>query len=557
MLEKKDRILIFSILFIFSIILINLEVVYAESSYGEPIKNEKYEISRSKIDRQLALGELLPESFVIKNLGASTIKVNLIPDDKINEIINIESVGVIISPQNESEVNMILMGKLEKNYFGYLVISGDINDKLPINISVLNKSDKNILFINAEPTKKIFKIGEKIELMLEINKGTKVVLSNISLIYRLRQEMENGNQSDLFKEYKDITESTIERKELDMPIDVETGNYIVEVEARYNNQTSFSYSKVEITRPFLYIKLFGFMPVWELLIILGSVTLVLLGYYIIRRRIEKNKKYKMQLYANTLPKKSDRSIHLGKIAELNKEAYLDLDNLTTHSVVAGATGGGKSITAQVIIEEALMKNMAVIVFDPTAQWSGMLRKCDDKKMLSVYPRFGLKATDARAFPGSVRQIKNARQAIDIRKHMSPGQIQIFTLNKLEPSEMDTFVASIIASIFRSSPEEFPGLRVLLVFDEVHRLLPKFGGSGKGFLQIERACREFRKWGFGVMLVSQVLSDFVGEIKANINTEVQMRTRDEGDLNRIKTKYGEEFLQSLIKASVGVGMFVNP
>jgi len=37
----------------------------------------------------------------------------------------------------------------------------------------------------------------------------------------------------------------------------------------------------------------------------------------------------------------------------------------------------------------------------------------------------------------------------------------------------------------------------------------------------------------------------------------MRTRDEGDLNRIKTKYGEEFLQSLVKASVGVGMVSNP
>ena len=36
----------------------------------------------------------------------------------------------------------------------------------------------------------------------------------------------------------------------------------------------------------------------------------------------------------------------------------------------------------------------------------------------------------------------------------------------------------------------------------------------------------------------------------------MRTRDEGDLGRIKIKYGEEFLQSLVKASVGVGMFVN-
>ena len=248
---------------------------------------------------------------------------------------------------------------------------------------------------------------------------------------------------------------------------------------------------------------------------------------------------------------------LGKVAESNKQAYLETSALTTHAVVAGATGGGKSISAQVIIEEALLKNIAVIVFDPTAQWSGMLRKCDDKKMLSFYKKFGMKTSDAKAFPGNVRQIQNERQAIDIEKYINPGQMQIFTMNKLTPPQIDTFVASVVASIFKSDPKEYPGLKVMLVFDEVHRLLPKFGGSGKGFLQIERACREFRKWGYGVMLVSQVLSDFVGEIKANINTEVQMRTRDEADLDRIKTKYGEEFLQSLIKASVGVGMFVNP
>jgi len=97
---------------------------------------------------------------------------------------------------------------------------------------------------------------------------------------------------------------------------------------------------------------------------------------------------------------------------------------------------------------------------------------------------------------------------------------------------------------------------MLAFDEIHRILPKFGGSGSGFLQIERSCREFRKWGIGVMLISQVLSDFVGEIKANINTEVQMKTRDEGDLNRIKLKYGESYIQELIKSPVGTGMVQN-
>jgi len=95
-----------------------------------------------------------------------------------------------------------------------------------------------------------------------------------------------------------------------------------------------------------------------------------------------------------------------------------------------------------------------------------------------------------------------------------------------------------------------------VFDEVHRLLTKFGGSGDGLVQLERAAREFRKWGIGLVLISQVLTDFVGEVKANIATQIQMRTSDEGDLERIKEKYGEPVSASIIKASAGTGMLEN-
>ena len=203
-----------------------------------------------------------------------------------------------------------------------------------------------------------------------------------------------------------------------------------------------------------------------------------------------------------------------------------------------------------------MKGMAVIVFDPTAQWSGMLRKCIDKRMLSFYPKFGLKQSDARAFNGNVKQVLNAREELDIKKYIKPGEIQIFTLNKLDPKDIDTFVASTIISVFHSNPQESPDLKLLLVYDEVHRLLSKFGGSGEGFIQIERACREFRKWGIGLMLISQVLSDFVGSIKANINTEVQTRTTDEEDLKRIREKYGDEILRALVKTDIGVAMVQN-
>ena len=118
------------------------------------------------------------------------------------------------------------------------------------------------------------------------------------------------------------------------------------------------------------------------------------------------------------------------------------------------------------------------------------------------------------------------------------------------------MASTIEQIFKSRPEESKELKTLIVYDEVHRLLPKFGGSGQGFIQLERGAREFRKWGIGLILISQVLSDFVGEIKANIGTEVQMGTRYEGDLERVSMKYGDDILKSVVKEPIGTGMNVN-
>jgi hypothetical protein len=272
--------------------------------------------------------------------------------------------------------------------------------------------------------------------------------------------------------------------------------------------------------------------------------------------MDSNKRFHLKVDYTQLPKPGPRSGWWGKIAETDHKTYFDLDQLKIHSIVAGSTGGGKSISAQVIIEECLLKDVAVIAFDPTAQWSGMLRPCKEKGMLKYYPGFGMKPKDAKAFNGNVKQITNPREVIEIQKNAKPGEIQIYAMNKLDPKGIDLVVANTIRQIFDERPTESEPLKLMIIYDEIHRILPKFGGSGDGFVQIERGCREFRKWGIGIMLVSQVLADFVGQIKANINTEVQMRTRDEGDLDRIKTKYGDSVLKSLVKASVGSGMVQN-
>jgi hypothetical protein len=305
-----------------------------------------------------------------------------------------------------------------------------------------------------------------------------------------------------------------------------------------------------------------------------------------------------------MPKTSPQNAFIGASADApgTPKIFFDPDKLCTHLLAAGATGSGKTVAAQVLVEEALKKGVSVVVFDPTAQWTGFLRQQKNDEMLSRYPLFGMQKGEAQAFKTTIKAVSTPVQQINWKNALCPGHLTVLCLNRLgqkpgerplpqaaasaseevretaakangidgvlsylrktdagateEASELEQFIANSVAQLFDENLEERQHLRLLLVYDEVHRLLPKFGGSGEGFRQIERAVREFRKWGVGLILVSQVLSDFVGEIKANIGTEIQMRTKYEGDLDRVRLKYGEEALQAVVRLPIGVGMVHN-
>jgi hypothetical protein len=233
-------------------------------------------------------------------------------------------------------------------------------------------------------------------------------------------------------------------------------------------------------------------------------------------------------------------------------------------IIAGGTGSGKSVAGMVIAEECLKKNISVIVFDPTAQWTGFIRSSKDKVMQSLYQKFGIKQEEARGFKGTIVQVKDPFLKVEVEKYIKEGEITVFVLNKLTPDQLDYFVRKTLDYMFTVPWEESRQLKTLIVFDEVHRLLPKYArqtgvslGGGEGYLAIERACREFRKWGLGLVMISQVLLDFRGAIRAVIATESQMRTKYEGDIERIKTKYGWEYSTSIPKLEVGTGMIQNP
>lgn len=513
-------------------------------------------IAPDKIDVQVRKNTFIEVEVAVYNFKSGRLNVAFELDPDLEDFIRLDKNSLSIARNNFDVVTLTILGTKPLGvYEGVITLSGGIDQEIPVKVEVVDrKLPVETLLMEIDLLRKVVRPGADVRYKLSLQN----LLNEQSYIVNLKHQVVNEDDLEVYVEEEESVEilnSLSLIKRLELPDDIPEGEYIVSVSADYLNLFSGVTAPFTIAQLFIFYSFFG-IPLWIIFVIIAFLSFILFSLFMYRLQLRRKRRFRIALDINTLPKPGPRAIKIGKIAERKEDAWYNMDAFTTHGIVAGATGGGKSISAQVFVEEMLKKNIAVIVFDPTAQWSGMLRKCEDKKMLSFYPKFGLKPSDAQAFPGNVRQVVNERQKIEVEKHVRPGQIQIFTLNKLEPSKMDTFVAGVIAQIFRSDPKEHPNLRVLLVFDEVHRLLPRFGGKGAGFLQIERACREFRKWGYGVMLVSQVLSDFVGEIKANINTEVQMRVAEERDLERIRERYGLDALKSLVRAGVGTGMIQN-
>ena len=529
-----------------------------QAQVQQPIRLTDYEISVRQILNKLRVGNYIQVPITISNFREEAVNLKFSIEGDAKKLARLDKERMIIESGQGGDVMLTMLGNVEPGiYEGFFVVSGDINEKIPIYVLVLDRErlDVESLVIRITPSKKKYSIGEFLKYRVDLQNLLSEDKYKVKLSYYL--DSITSNRSILMGTEDIVIQTSFAvLKSYKIPSDVKNGDYALKVKAEFLDRNAEESTILLIGLPFYKYAVFGLIPIWLIALLMGVLSSGTAGFMIYKKKQSKKKRYQIEIDQSTMPKPGPRTAYVGKLAESSSRVYFDLDLFQVHTIVSGSSGSGKSIVAQDLVEESLMKGVAAIVFDPTAQWTGFLRKSTDKRFLGLYPKFGMKKTDARAFNGNVRQILNAREVIEIKRYIKPGEINVFSVAKLDPEDTDTLVANTIRQVFHANLPESPQLRLMVVFDEVHRLLPKFGGSGAGFIQIERAAREFRKWGVGLILISQVLTDFVGETKANINTEVQMRTRDAGDLERIKNKYGPSMLQSLLKSATGTGMIEN-
>ncbi|HII30085.1 TPA: DUF87 domain-containing protein, partial [Candidatus Woesearchaeota archaeon] len=526
-----------------------------------PKELRELKVDTTEISKRMYPGEASSARILMRSTFSKDIEVRGNVSGRIKEFVFLENPVFDIASGEEKFMNLKIFvpGYTEPGlYDGYVhITAGNESFDVPVDIRVMLIEEK-LLDVKVQPIVDKISPGQTLRMQIDLYNLGKEKRVDVQLKLELVSPI--TDEIIITKEEAIAVETTVSViKSMQIPRDIELGKYIIRGTAYYsnNNQTmrATSLAYIEVVKYWYDYTIFGVRVGYVAIILVSILVTGVLLYYWSWRRAHRAR-YRSPISLTTLPQPSPRSGFIGKIAETGVRTFVNLDSLTTHTLVAGSTGGGKSVAAQVVVEEALKKNIAVLVFDPTAQWTGMLRKCVDRAMLRRYRYFDMNRNQAQAFNGNVFIVKDVVRRIDVKSYIEPGKINIFALNFLKPEHVDFFVSEVIKQIFESNPEESPNLKMILVFDEVHRLMPKFGGTGNGFLQIERACREFRKWGIGLVLASQVLSDFVGEIKANIGTEIQFRTRYEADLERIKMKYGEAVQESVIKSATGTGMIVN-
>jgi len=541
----------------------NVSLEGLENLIKNLVNLEGVKVETTSIYKEMFAGETTTVRIKLSNTLTSSAKISLSVDGDVSGMVFIELTDVTLKAgESRSVLIKIVSPKIIElgNYEGDLVLkSGKTEAKIPVTVRIISPEGK-LLDVKIQPLMETIAPGEVLKIQTDlINLGK---TSKVDVQFDLQLVDINTGEVITRREEAFAIETKISTiKNLTIPEYMETGKYMIKGTAYYSNveqenmqATSIAYIKVQY--PLFSIKFLG-VPLWSYAIILGAIAFFISAYFYMIFIGYRKKRFKISVDVSKLPQPSAHSAFIGKVAETGIRSFIDLNKLQMHTLVAGATGGGKTVTAQDIVESALLHNKSVIVFDPTAQWTGFLRKCDDKSMLKRYQYFDMKVNDSRGFNGIIKTIRNPYELINIDKYVGKkGEIVIFNISNLTPKEIEMVVASTIQQIFKSNPEESKELKTLIVYDEVHRLLPKFGGSGEGFVQLERGVREFRKWGIGLVLISQVLSDFVGEIKANIGTEMQMGTKYEGDLERINMKYGEDVLKSVVKAPIGTGMVVN-
>lgn len=121
---------------------------------------------------------------------------------------------------------------------------------------------------------------------------------------------------------------------------------------------------------------------------------------------------------------------------------------------------------------------------------------------------------------------------DLRQQVLSKRLAVVDLSGVEREEKRSIVASTLSKLWELVDAERKLVNTLIVIDEAHNYACHEACRPSVDL-IERSAREGRKWGIGLVLVSQRIIDFSTDVRNNIGTFFFSKLQTPSDLDNLK------------------------
>ncbi|MFH1134442.1 MAG: carboxypeptidase regulatory-like domain-containing protein, partial [Nanoarchaeota archaeon] len=293
-------------------------------------------LSLDRIVRKIRKGSFLEDFILLYNYRDTETRVQMSIEGEVKDIIELKTPDVTIAPNRSVSLRFRILGKAPEGiYNGNMIFSGDYNAVIPVEITIITEEDVPIesLILNIKPLKKIILTNELFRYKVDLINLLTDRSYDMDLHYTIRST--NGT------EITSIGDSSLKLQtfnslieEYRVPNNFTEGDYIITVDALYLNRTATASSLFSVRIPAYKYKLFGFMPVWMLSLLLMLFAGSYFAIIVIRHEQEKKKRFHAKIDFKLLPGPGDRSLFVGQLAETTRDTFLDMDVLTVHTIVA-------------------------------------------------------------------------------------------------------------------------------------------------------------------------------------------------------------------------------
>jgi len=200
------------------------------------------------------------------------------------------------------------------------------------------------------------------------------------------------------------------------------------------------------------------------------------------------------------------------------------DVLTGRTLTFGKSGGGKSNTASVVIEELLEDGHPVMIIDTDGEYYGLKEEYD------VLHATGDQEGDIQVGPEHADRL--ATLAIE---ESVPVILDVSAF--LDPEDADELVGKVARALFakaRTLRRPF-----LLVVEECHEYIPQQGTGGYAAEHITRIAKRGRKHGLGILGISQRPASVDKDVVTQASLLIWHRLTYSNDTGVVRGLYGSD------------------